>query len=341
MPDRLNDRPVIAMTMGDPCGIGAEIIVKALADEQLRKRARFVVFGLAEQLVYTADRLELDLPFSREHHEDVRRFPRELVLLDYDEIAMPASMPRGPSRLGGRASFGFCQDAIEAALAGEVDALVTAPIAKTSWLKAGIKKYPGHTELLAETCRSRRVAMMFVAPQLRVALATIHVSIAQLPNLLNIGSVFDPIDLTDQALKAWFGVQAPRIAVAGLNPHAGESGRFGDEEERVIAPAVLMAREGGIDAHGPFPADSLFAKAVAGQYDAVVAMYHDQGLVPVKLLAADSAVNLTLGLPIVRTSPAHGTAFDIAGKNVADPASFLAATELAIDLAGRARTGQK
>ena len=239
--------------MGDPCGIGAEIIIKALADESLRSRARFVIFGLAEQIAYTADALEIDLPFRREHHEDLRPLPDDIVVLDYDELAPPAVLPRGPSRFGGKASMAFCQDAIAAAKARLIDALVTAPISKTSWREAGFSKYPGHTELLAEQFKVKHVAMMFVAPQLRVVLATIHEALFEIRNRFTIGCVFHPIDLADQALRQWFGLAHPRIAVAGLNPHAGEDGRFGDEENRVITPAIIMAAEAGIRVSGPYP----------------------------------------------------------------------------------------
>jgi 4-hydroxythreonine-4-phosphate dehydrogenase len=327
--------PTIGITMGEPCGVGAEVVVKALADPQMRQRARFVVFGLCEQLEYLADELELDFPFHREHHEDIRRFEQDLVVLDYDEFDLPAAMPRGPSKQGGVISMAFCQDAINAAKAGLLDALVTAPISKTSWGLAGFDKYPGHTELLAEKFKCRNVAMMFVAPQLKVVLASIHEGLFELRNSFTIGCVFNPIDLADRALREWFGIPKPRIAVCGLNPHAGEEGRFGDEENRVIIPAILMAGETGINVKGPFPADTIFLKALEGKFDIVVAMYHDQGLIPIKLLAWREAVNVTLGLPIIRTSPDHGTAFDIAGKLKADATSMTAAINLAIDLAAK------
>jgi len=333
-------RPTIGITMGDPCGVGAEIVVKALATPALRRRAKFVVFGLSEQLSYTADMLELSVPFFRDHHEDIRKYAHDLVLLDYDEIATPARMARGPSRIGGEASMAFCVDAIEAAKAGLIDALVTAPISKTSWHQAGHRRYPGHTELLKHKCGARYVAMMFVAPQIKVVLATIHTSLMSIRDQFTIGCVFNPIDLADRALREWFGLRRPRIGVAGLNPHAGEAGQFGDEETRVIEPAILLAKEAGIRAEGPLPGDTIFLKALEGRYDCVVAMYHDQGLIPVKLLAWREAVNVTLGLPILRTSPDHGTAFDIAGKGRADPASMIAATNLAIDLAIR-REGEQ
>jgi 4-hydroxythreonine-4-phosphate dehydrogenase len=333
-----DDRPIIGITMGEPCGIGAEIIVKALDRPDLRRRAKFVIFGFSEQLAYTADSLEKTLFFRREHHEDIRRFADDLVVLDYDELAMPPVMPRGPSKLGGRASMAFCEDAIAAARSGIVDALVTAPISKASWHLAGYKQYPGHTELLASKCKAKHVAMMFVSPQLKVVLATIHEALFEIRNHFTIGCVFNPIDLADQALRRWFAIDNPRIGVCGLNPHAGEEGQFGDEENRVISPAVILAAEAGINVSGPFPADTVFIKALEGRFDCVVAMYHDQGLIPVKLLAWREAVNLTLGLPIIRTSPDHGTAFDIAGKNKADPSSMIAAINLAIDLSKKRAT---
>jgi len=326
------ERHCIGITMGDPCGIGAEVIIKALAEADLRRRARFIVFGFSEQMTYTADMLELDLPFFRDHPENLRRYRQDLVVLDYDDIAQPLAMPRGASRIGGRASMAFCQDAIAAARSGAIDAIVTAPISKKSWRLAGYKKYPGHTELLADKCKRRHVAMMFVSPKLKVVLATIHEALFNVCNHFTIGCVFDPIDLADTALREWFGIEAPRIAVAGINPHAGEDGQFGDEEERIITPAIVMASEAGINVTGPYPADTVFLKALDGKFDCVVAMYHDQGLIPIKMLGWEDAVNLTLGLPIIRTSPDHGTAFDIAGHGRASPASMIAAIRLALDL---------
>ena len=333
------DKPTIGITMGDPCGIGAEIIVKTLADLDISSRARFVIFGFSEQLAYTADRLELPFTFLRKHHEDIRPFSDDLVLLDYDEFNMPATMQRGASKIGGAASMAFCEDAIEAAKTGVIDAIVTAPISKTSWQMAKFTKFPGHTELLADKCNVRNPAMMFHSPKLRVVLATIHEALFQVYHKFTIGCVYNPIDLADRALKNWFGIENPRIAVCGLNPHAGEGGKFGDEEQRIITPAIVLANEAGIKAEGPFPADTVFLKALEGKFDCVIAMYHDQGLIPVKLLGWQDAVNVTLGLPIIRTSPDHGTAFDIADKNIADESSIRAAINLAIDLATQKGNG--
>jgi 4-hydroxythreonine-4-phosphate dehydrogenase len=234
----------------------------------------------------------------------------------------------------------FCMDAIDAANKKLVDAVVTAPIAKESWKLAGYH-WPGHTELFASRTGARRHAMMFAGGPLKVVLATVHIPLMGLWGKLNIGTVFHPIELVNQALIEMFDIPHPRIAVAGVNPHASENGQFGDEEERIISPAILMARDQGIDVAGPYPPDTVFMKARDGHFDAVVAMYHDQGLIPVKLLAFDQAVNLTIGLPIIRTSPDHGTAFDIVGRNRANPGSMRAAIELAIDLAVKKRAREE
>jgi 4-hydroxythreonine-4-phosphate dehydrogenase len=212
-----------------------------------------------------------------------------------------------------------------------IDAIVTAPINKEAWHLAG-HKWPGHTELLTHHTRAKRTAMFFESPQLRVVLATVHVPLMELRNLMTIGRVFDPIDLGHQACLD-LGIPAPRIAVCGLNPHAGENGLFGDEETRVIRPAIQMARDAGIDVHGPFAADSIFTQAIEGRWDLVVAMYHDQGLIPMKLTQHRTAVNWTIGLPIIRTSPDHGTAYEIAGTGQADPRSMESAIKLAAHLA--------
>ena len=323
---------VIGITMGDPGGIGPEVVVKALADPAVRRLAKFIIFGLDEPLEYAADLCEVEPFWYRFPHEKISRdYPRQVSVADYDEYSAPSWL-HTPSRLSGEASMRFCLDAIDAARDGLIDAVVTAPINKTSWTLAG-GKWPGHTEMLADRCKSPRKAMMFVAGNLKLALATIHEALFEIRHKFTIGCVFEPIDLLNTALKDYFGIAKPRIAVCGLNPHAGEDGQFGDEENRIIKPALLLAQEVGINCLGPFPADSLFAHAVHGEYDGVVAMYHDQGLIPVKMLAFDSAVNVTIGLPIIRTSPAHGTAFDIAGKGVASAESMKAAIRTAVEMA--------
>jgi len=328
-------RPTIAITLGDPAGIGPEVIVKALADPILRHTARYIIYGMNELLHYAADVAEFDVFWWRDQYNGrLRSYAHDVVVVDYDQYSMLGSAIRSPSKMGGEASMRFCNDAIDAAMKKIVDAVVTAPIAKESWKLAGYH-YPGHTELFAQKTGARRFTMMFAGGPLKVALATVHIPLMGLWGKLNIGAVFQPIELLHQALVEWFDIPKPRIAVCGVNPHASENGQFGDEEQRLIAPAILMAREQGIDATGPYPPDTIFMAARDGKYDAVVAMYHDQGLIPVKLLAFDQAVNVTLGLPIIRTSPDHGTAFDIVGRNRANPGSMRAAIELAINLAVR------
>lgn len=332
-PHRSNHKPLIAITLGDPGGIGAEVIVKALADPETRQSARFVIFGLHEIMMYAADLAEV-LPFwFRIPHDEVRAIESGVVVADYDEYALFSPLLKRPTAESGHASMRFVDEAVAALQVHHFDALVTGPIHKTSWQMAG-HRFPGHTEKLSDAFKVKRSTMMFVGGNLRVALASIHEPLFALQNSFTIGKVFQPIELLARALRDWFGIEQPRIAVAGLNPHAGENGRFGDEETRIIEPALVMAREQGVDVQGPFPADTLFYQAVnSNRFDGIVAMYHDQGLIPMKLHAFNSAVNVTLGLPIIRTSPSHGTAFDIAGQNKADAGSMRAAIRLAVRLA--------
>jgi 4-hydroxythreonine-4-phosphate dehydrogenase len=328
----ITEQMVIGITMGDPAGIGPEVVVKALADPKVRRVAKFIVFGMDEQLRYVADRAEIEPFWGRHQHEKIGRdYPYKVVVADYDEYSFPSWVKR-PSIAAGESSIRFCIDAIDAARAGIIDAVVTAPINKTSWKLAGAD-WPGHTEMLADRCKSKRKVMMFVAGPLKLALATIHDALFDVRNKFTIGRVFEPIDLLNDALKEYFGLSNPKIGVAALNPHAGEDGQFGDEEQRIISPAILLAQEQSINCQGPFPADTLFLRAARGEFDGVVAMYHDQGMIPVKLLAFDEAVNVTIGIPIIRTSPAHGTAFDIAGQNLANPAGMKSAIITAIQMA--------
>ncbi len=328
----ISEQPVIGITMGDPAGIGPEIIVKALADPNIRRAAKFIVFGMNEQLCYAADAAEIEPFWGRHQHEKIsREYPYKVVVADYDEYSVP-SWVKGPSKASGEASVRFCLDAIDAAREGLIDAVVTAPISKTSWKLADVE-WPGHTEMLAARCKSKRKVMMFVAGPLKLALATIHEALFEVRHKFTIGCVFEPIDLLNDALKEYFGLVNPKIGVAALNPHAGEEGQFGDEEKRIITPAILLAQNQDINCVGPFPADTLFLRAVNGEFDGVVAMYHDQGMIPVKLLNFGKAVNITIGIPIIRTSPAHGTAFDITGRNIADPSGIKSAIITAIKMA--------
>ncbi len=342
---RTSESPTIGVTMGDPGGIGPEVVVAALAARPRDERARYVVYASGSAMLEAAETLGVE-PFwwrleagsSLREAATAHRF----VLLDYDQKFPPPSTPaRAPTPEGGALSFQLVEDAIADAKrpAGDgaaIDAIVTGPISKKAWALAGRSRWPGHTELLANRFGAKRCGMMFVGPRLKVVLATAHVPLMEVRNVLTIGRVFDAIDLGAEACRA-IGIERPRIAVCGLNPHAGEDGLLGDEETRVIEPAIEHAVRQGIDAHGPYPADTIFNKAVGspggGRPDLVVAMYHDQGLIPVKLLARDESVNVTIGLPVARTSPDHGTAFDIAGRGLADPGSTTAAIDLAVRMA--------
>jgi len=325
-------RHLIGITMGDPAGIGPEIVIKALADPEIRSLGRFVIFGLNETLSYTADRSEIDCYWWRFQHDHLYNLNNNVTIADYDELYEISEPTPRPNRLCGQASLSFLQGAIQLAQTHQLAALVTAPICKASW-KLAKCRFPGHTEMLAHAFRAKDVAMMFAGGPLRVTLATIHEPLFAVRHKFTIGRVFSPIMLMNKALREWFGIAEPKIAVAGINPHAGENGQFGDEEKRIIRPAILMASEAGIDCSGPFPPDAVFNMAVNGKFDGVVAMYHDQGLIPVKLLAPDDSVNITLGLPIIRTSVDHGTAFDIAGKNIARVEPMKNAIRMAVRLA--------
>jgi len=332
-------KPTVVVTMGDPLGVGPEIVVRALSTPRIRQRARFVVRGLDAPLRRAAAEIGVE-PFWRRIRHDAPAAStgvgEGVLLLEYAEheaAGAPRQTP-GPTKLGGEASYRFVEDAIADAQREpgdplRADAIVTAPISKEAWALAGRSRYPGHTELLAARFQARRHLMMFVSPRLRVALATGHIPLLELRDRLTIGKVFDAIDLGIEGALA-LGVERPRVAVCGLNPHAGEGGILGDEETRLIEPAIRLAVDAGHDVKGPSPADTIFRRAIDGAFDLVVAMYHDQGLIPVKTLEWERAVNCTIGLPVLRTSPDHGTAYDIAGRGVADPQSLLAAIDLAV-----------
>ncbi len=331
-------RPLIGITMGDPLGIGPEVIVKALADPALRARARFVIFGLHDVLEVAADQAEINPFWWRMPLEHGPRVSSGVLVADFDDL--PPVRPNGrhePDAVAGHASFCFVDTGIRHLRNGAIDALVTGPISKRAWALAN-HRFVGHTDLLAQRLEVRRVNMLFVAGRLRVALASDHVPLFELRNRFTIGLVHQPIDLLDRALREWFGVERPEIGVLGLNPHAGEEGLLGDEEQRIIEPALTLARNAGLRVTGPLPPDTAFTPRGLERFDGLVALYHDQGLIPVKALAFNRAVQVTLGLDVIRTSPDHGTAFDLAGRGVADAGSMAAAIELASELASvRAR----
>ena len=321
----------VAITFGDAAGIGPEVIVKTFGDADFIERHPAFVVGDAAVLRRAAARwapaLRVQAIAAPEQH---RPTARELQVVDLGGV--PPDLPPGRvSAAAGRAAFEAVRHAIAWANDGRIAALCTAPIHKEALAAAGVP-YPGHTEMLAELSGTPDVGMMLVNPRLRTLLATVHCSLAEAVRRIDTALELRIIRLAHRSLQR-MGLPRPRIAVAGLNPHAGEGGLFGREDADLIAPAVAQARAEGIDAVGPLPGDTVFMHAHKGRYDLVVAQYHDQGLIPVKLLGVDDGVNITAGLPFVRTSPDHGTAFDIAGRGIADPASLKAALALAHQLA--------
>lgn len=365
----------MAVSLGDPGGVGAEIVCKALSIKELRESARWILVGVGSAVGWApGGKFPVEVvPATRLFEVGVRGGAGAVTLVDCADSLARASgslgvgvgnaWPAVSNAAAGEASFRFVERAIELAKMDtsspwHADAVVTAPISKEAWSLAGHGEYPGHTELFARAFGVERFAMMFHAPPagarhdtqhgtpdahrltpgLNVILTTVHRPLREVPTLLTMKRVLDAIEL-GSAATVRLGVPAPRVGVCGLNPHAGEHGLLGHEDGAIIAPAVAAARAKGIDAIGPLPADTIFQGALAfpgqrpAKFDLVVAMYHDQGLIPLKTIAWDRAVNMTVGLPIVRTSPDHGTAFDIAGKGTADAGSMRAAMELAVKMA--------
>jgi 4-hydroxythreonine-4-phosphate dehydrogenase len=336
-------KPVIAVTMGDPAGVGPEVCLRLLHEASVHARARCVVFGDAGILERCADRIGLRLaaPVIRGNRTtiDWRNFLPEKegpLVLDLDGFDSSGFEPGSVSAHTGRAAFEYIESGIAAALARGVDAVATAPIHKEALHAAGIQ-FPGHTEIFAARTHSPRFCMFQYSEEVRASFVTTHEGYADVPRLLTVERILEVIELTADAMRRIRGVE-PRIVVLGLNPHAGEHGLFGHgEEERIIAPAVDRARVKGLRVSGPIPPDTAFIPSKRRETDAFVCMYHDQGHIPLKALAFDSAVNTTLGLPIIRTSVDHGTACDIAWKGQANPGSLIAAVELAARLASDAR----
>jgi 4-hydroxythreonine-4-phosphate dehydrogenase len=325
--------PLIAITMGDPAGIGPEIIVKALGERTVFAQCRPLVVGDEAIVSCTIRWLKASITIKRIEEPGQGVFkPGILNLISLTDLP-PQEVPLGtPQKKGGEAAYRYIEKGVELAQAGIVDALVTAPISKEALNAAGYP-FPGHTELLAHMTGSEDQVMMLAGPQLRVTLVTTHLPLRAVPGALSRERIKRTIEITSQWLKEYWGMKSPRLAVAGLNPHAGEGGLFGSEEKEVIVPAIEECRQRGITVDGPLPADSLFFRAAAGRYDAVVSMYHDQGLIPLKLLHFRDGVNITLGLPIIRTSVDHGTGYDIAGQGVADPTSLINAILMASKMA--------
>lgn len=335
--------PRIALTLGDVAGIGPEVIVRSWMDPRVHEWCRPVVFGHPD-VVQRAVKL-VGAPLEVEQvllPEDDVEFEKIIPCFNASDVDANHVPPGQNSAQAGRAAYDYLANATHEALAGNIDAIVTAPLSKAALHIAGLN-YPGHTEILAELCGVREFAMMLFMPPgevvrsphgLGVVHVTLHTSIRSVPELLSKSGIREKIGLIDGFMRAISG-QPPRIGVCALNPHAGEEGIFGDEESRLIAPAVADAVAAGLTAVGPYPADTLLKRACGGEFDAVVAMYHDQGHIALKLIGFNRAVNVTLGLPIVRTSPSHGTAFDIAWKGRANPEGMIEAIRVAALLARR------
>lgn len=333
------ERPLLAITIGDPAGIGPEVTLKALADQTVYDWCRPIVIGDARILARAAQVLGLDRSMLRPvtSIEQAIFEPGSVDLIDLQN-ADPDACPWGKvTPAAGRAAVEYVLRGIDLALAGTIDAIVTAPLNKEAMQKAGFQ-WAGHTELLAERTGSGRVTMMLTNRDMRVLHVSTHVSLREAIERVTIPRILEVIGLAEQGIRD-LGIARPRIAVAGLNPHAGEGGLFGQEEIDIIIPAIEQARASGLDVTGPLPPDTIFWRARNGEFDGVIAMYHDQGHIPMKLLGFDEGVNVSIGLPIIRTSVDHGTAFDIAGHGVAGHASMIEALHVAAQMV-RARRWQ-
>lgn len=320
--------------MGDPAGIGPEVVLKAVAEDEIRRVCIPVIIGDAQLLAHTARLLDLQSGYDIVRQgEPIPEQLSEPIIFHLDNINGIIE-PGIESGAAGKAAGGYIEAAVELCAAGSVDAIATAPINKRSLFLGGYS-FPGHTEFLAHLTGSEEYAMAFVAANLRIVLISTHVPLSEAITLVERDRIMRTINLTNRELKRW-GIERPRLAVAALNPHGAEGGLFGMEEAAEIAPAIEACRIDDINVQGPFSADTVFLRASRGEFDAVVACYHDQAMIPVKCLSFGEAVNVTLGLPFIRTSVDHGTAFDIAGKGIAEHSSMIAAIKLAAELSSRA-----
>lgn len=324
--------PIIGITMGDPTGIGPEIIVKALSTDEPFRACRPVVFG-DQGVLSRAIRIQ-NLSATLEAIDRIPQdgyAPRKIFFFPLTQLEVASLRFGQPDRACGEAMVRYIEAAVKRAKSRDLDAITTCPINKKAMNEAGYP-FPGHTELLAHLTEAPLVAMMFLGSKWRIVLATIHLPLKDVSRWISKDRILSTLRLTDEGMKKHFGIPHPKIAVLGLNPHCGEEGLLGDEEKKEILPAIEEARVVGMDAAGPFPADSFFNMSGRYAFDAVIAMYHDQGLIPIKMIDFKEAVNFTLGLPIVRTSVDHGTAYDIAGKGLADPTNLVKAIFTAANL---------
>ena len=314
--------------MGDPAGIGPEVVVKAAQSGPVRDLCALLILGDHALLRRCAEGLGLAFSPSVLPVGGVPDPKDDVTVLDFGN-ASPDDVPYGQATAeGGRACIDYIEGAVGLALRGAVDAVATGPINKEAILRAGCP-FPGHTEMIARLTNCKRFVMMLAGGPLRVAFVTTHVALRKIFSAISVDSIVDTIRVVSEAFPQFFGTERPKLGVCGLNPHASDGGRFGNEEEKVIVPAIARATAKGFECEGPVPPDIIFHKAARGDYDAVIAMYHDQGHIPLKLIAFDTGVNLTLGLPIIRTSVDHGTAYDIVGQGLASPNSMIEAVKIA------------
>jgi 4-hydroxythreonine-4-phosphate dehydrogenase len=325
----------LALSLGDPAGIGPELIAEAWVRREAERLSPFFVAGCPEVLRAAAATRGIDLPIApvTDLADPAASFATALPVL---RVGNATYRPGQPDQQGARLAIQSLERAVAAVGVGVAGALVTGPTAKTELAKVGFE-YPGQTEFVASWCEvaAEDAVMMLAGPSLRTVPMTVHCALSQVSKKLTVELIRRRSAIVARALQHDFGIATPRLAICGLNPHAGENGRMGQEEIKVIAPAIAALRAEGIEATGPHPADTLFAPHKRGTYDVAIAMYHDQALVPLKALDFDQGVNVTLGLPIVRTSPDHGTAFDIAGKGIARPDAMIAAIRMAGEIAAR------
>jgi 4-hydroxythreonine-4-phosphate dehydrogenase len=323
------NKPIIGITIGDVCGIGPEIAVKAVLSDRVYSICNPLIIGSVDAVIKA---LQLVRHSKVKVHaiasvSQAKFLEKTINIFDLNDVDLTDVETGKINAQAGKAAVEYVEKAIELALNKQIDAIATAPINKEAIHRAGCK-FPGHTELLAHHTKTKEYAMMFVSDELKVINVTTHIPLSQVPSEINTNNVFRKIILGQQALLD-LGIKNPRIAVAGLNPHAGEEGLFGKEDEKIIKPAVERAKAEGINASGPISPDAVFYLAKIKMYDLVVAMYHDQGLIPLKVLSFGKSVNMTVGLPIIRTSVDHGTGFDIVGRGWANPESMIAAISLA------------
>jgi len=349
----MKSRPILGLTMGDPAGIGPELCLQALRDPSILGRCVPVLFGdakvierVGKSLVQSSSSFSSPKARNQSRTRLKEESHRVLSLAEWEKVTTVSEplivdcaaidavkiKPGNISAACGRAGFIFIKQAIQSALAGKIDGVVTAPINKEALQMAGVR-HPGHTEIFTALTGAGRSCMMLYSEVLTVSMVTTHIGYLDVPQKLSVKRVRDVIELTAEAMQ-WMLRRKPRLGVCGLNPHAGEHGLFGRrEEEKIVAPAVAQARKSGLAVEGPLPPDAAFTSGQRKKYDAIVTLYHDQGHIPFKMLAFDTGVNITLGLPIIRTSVDHGTAFDIAWKGIADPQSLYAAIRVATELA--------